>query len=370
MNMGIRTLYSTGKSEVQICSDLLSGAAGHEPGAVVFFASTCFDPETISAEMKKTFPNAAVFGCTTAGEIVSGKMLSDSVVAMLLDDDIVEDICVRIIPEIKTSDNTAGIFSQIEDHFGTPMSEIDISKYVGIVLIDGMSGAEEKLMDSIGNLTNFTFIGGAAGDDLKFSETFVFADGTAASNAAVVAVMKLKKGFDVVKTQSFSTTGRKLTATEVDEASRSVVAFNNEPAVKAYAASLGCSDEEAGDRFMSNPVGLMVGEEPYIRSPQRFDGDHMVFYCNIKKGMELDLMLSTDIVSDTRTAVQNKLTELGGVSGIINFHCILRTLELRQKEQCDEYGAIFKDIPTIGFSTYGEEYIGHVNQTSTMLVFK
>ena len=35
-----------------------------------------------------------------------------------------------------------------------------------------------------------------------------------------------------------------------------------------------------------------------------------------------------------------------------------------------EYGEIFKDVPTIGFSTYGEQFIGHMNQTSAMLVFK
>jgi len=26
-------------------------------------------------------------------------------------------------------------------------------------------------------------------------------------------------------------------------------------------------------------------------------------------------------------------------------------------------------IPAVGFSTYGEQYLGHVNQTSTILVF-
>jgi len=50
--------------------------------------------------------------------------------------------------------------------------------------------------------------------------------------------------------------------------------------------------------------------------------------------------------------------------------CILRTLELESKGITEAYGKLFTDIPTIGFSTYGEEYIGHINQTSTMLVFK
>ena len=34
--------------------------------------------------------------------------------------------------------------------------------------------------------------------------------------------------------------------------------------------------EEASQAFMHNPVGVMVGDEPYVRSPQRFAGDRMV----------------------------------------------------------------------------------------------
>jgi len=96
----------------------------------------------------------------------------------------------------------------------------------------------------------------------------------------------------------------------------------------------------------------------------------MVFYCNVLEGMELSLLNSTDIVKDTKKAIDDKKKELGNISAIINFHCILRTLELENKGITEAYGKLFTDIPTIGFSTYGEEYIGHINQTSTMLVFK
>ena len=64
------------------------------------------------------------------------------------------------------------------------------------------------------------------------------------------------------------------------------------------------------------------------------------------------------------------MQSLGGYSAMINFNCILRTLELQQKWPYQEYGELFPDVPTIGFSSYGEEYIGHINQTATMLVFK
>jgi len=119
---------------------------------------------------------------------------------------------------------------------------------------------------------------------------------------------------------------------------------------------------------MKNPIGLMLDDEPYVRSPQRIDDSKMVFYCNIKKGMELSVLESTDIINDTRAVVEAKKKEMGGISGIINFHCILRTLDLESHGLLDAYGRLFADIPTVGFSTYGEEYIGHINQTATMLV--
>jgi hypothetical protein len=138
----------------------------------------------------------------------------------------------------------------------------------------------------------------------------------------------------------------------------------------AYAEALGVTVEEAANRFMTNPVGLMVDNEPYVRSPQQFKGNGMVFYCNIREGSELMLLQSGDIVADTKADLDAKCRSLGNIRGIINFHCLFRTLELIRKHQTDAYGALFKDIPTIGFSTYGEAYIGHMNQTSTMLLFR
>jgi len=57
-------------------------------------------------------------------------------------------------------------------------------------------------------------------------------------------------------------------------------------------------------------------------------------------------------------------------SAIININCILRTLEITQKNLVGDYEVLFSGIPTVGLSSYGEQYIGHINQTATMLVFK
>jgi hypothetical protein len=175
----------------------------------------------------------------------------------------------------------------------------------------------------------------------------------------------------VIKTQSFCPLKRTLHATKVEESTRDVLEFDYKAAVMAYAEALGVSVEQLGEAFSMHPLGLMVGDEPYVRSPQRVLSNQGIrFYCNIKENMELQLLETTHIIEDTAQALQKKQAELGNISGLINFHCILRTLELEEKALTDEYGRLFAEIPTIGFSTYGEEYIGHVNQTSTMLVFR
>ncbi len=250
------------------------------------------------------------------------------------------------------------------------MMDLDTSRHVGIILVDGLSGSEERIMEKIGDLTNVTFIGASAGDDLKFTKTSLFAGGRAYSNAAVLALIKTESGFDFIKTQSFNVLDKKLVATSVNTGKRQVLEFDRKPAVTAYAEALSVSVEKLAERFMANPLGLMSGDEPYVRSPQRVDGNSVLFYCGVRQGMELSVLESTDIVKQTREAVAAKIKELGTVSGIINFHCILRTLELDQKGTAGEYGSIFAGVPTVGFSTYGEEFVGHINQTSTMLVFK
>jgi hypothetical protein len=368
--MAIRSVCSVEKTPERNAADLASKLSDLSVKFVLFFASSKFDPSALASAIQERFPQADTIGCTTAGEIVSGKMLKNSVVAMAFDADALEDVSVGIVKNLKTENQVLQVFSAFETHTGQKMMALDITEYVGIILVDGLSVAEEKLMEKIGDLTNIIFIGGSAGDDLKFETTYVFAGGTAYTDAAVLALLKPRAGFDVVKTQSFCDRAKVLKATRVDEAKRLVFEFNGEPAAETYAKALGVPAEEASSKFMSHPLGLMIGEEPYVRSPQRFQDDAMVFYCNIREGTELHLLESMDIVQDTRAAIQAKQAELGSISGLINFHCILRTLALEQQGQTEEYGEIFADIPTIGFSTYGEEYLGHINQTSTILLFK
>jgi hypothetical protein len=368
--MNIVTAYSTESSPEKAALQLQSQLAGCAPRAVLFFASSQYDPQTICESIRKAFPQAKTFGCSTSGEIISGKMLKNAVVAMGFTADVIEDLNLQIVENIQTDNKVEKAFKGFEAHFKENPFSMGVDEYVGLILVDGLRMAEEKLMDRIGELSNLFFIGGSAGDDLKFAQTWVYANGKAYTDAALLALLKPKVKFSFIKTQSFKPCPAKLVASKVEPSERKVIEFNHLPAAMAYAKAVGTTVDNADQFFMSNPVGLYIDGEPYVRSPQRMEDDAMYFYCNVMEGMEMTLLESSDIVQDTRKAVTQKVAEANHISGIINFHCILRTLELEKNGATQAYADIFADIPTIGFSTYGEEFIGHINQTSTMLVFE
>ena len=368
--MNIKIAYSTKPAVEAVVADLKAQLGNFTPNLVVFFASSTFAPEQLSFQMQAAFAPAVVFGNTTAGEIVSGRMLKNAVVAMAFNAEALPDFEIAVVERIRTENRIPQAFTAFEKHFGTPMAKLDPQQYIGLILVDGLSGAEEKSMDKIGDLTNIFFVGGSAGDDLKFARTYVFANGQAYSDAAVLAILQPAARFAVIKTQSFCALRKTLLATKVNPARREVLEFNHKPALQAYAEAVGVPAQDAADYFMSNPVGVVAEGDIFVRSPQRLEGESMLFYCNVLEGMELSLLASTNIIEDTRQALAQKTQELGRISGILNFHCILRTLELEKKGLTEAYGRLFAEIPTIGFSTYGEEYVGHLNQTATMVAFE
>lgn len=368
--MSVNIAYSSNPDVTLAIKEIKNNIQLTDPRLIIYFSSMVYDPGELAKAIKDSYSQSDVIGCSTAGELISGKMLNNSVVVMALDSETIKDIKVEVIENLKEKPDVQPLFESFEKYYGQSVSKMDYKKYFGLVLIDGLSNSEEILMDRIGTKTSVHFIGGSAGDDLKFQATYVFANGIAYTNAAVIALVKSNTEFDVIKTQSFSPLDVKFIATKVNEKQREVLEFDGSNAIERYSSSLKKSKEEASSAFMTYPLGVMVDDEPFVRSPQQFSAEGIKFYCNVAEGTELTLLESKDIIEDTKEAVQKKLHEFGNISGLINFNCILRTLELKAEFREEAYGKIFSSIPTIGFSTYGEEYIGHINQTSVMLVLK
>lgn len=367
--MKVKIAHSTKQDIDDILKDIKIQIGDCDPNLIQFYASPSIDPKKISEGIYKLFNNTPTIGCTSSGEIISGKMLENGIVVMALGNEIIEECKIEVLPNIKGDIIAVDkAFVRLKDYYGQDISQLDTNKHVGLLLIDGLSGMEEKVNERIGDLTNITFVGGSAGDNMAFEKTYVYANGEYHSNAAVIALLKCKTSFTVLKTQSFKGLNKHAVITKSDR--RRVMELNGKPAIMEYARLMDVDEDKVSNLFFTNPLGLSAMNDYFVRSPQKVDNNDILFYCAINEGMELEILESQNIVESTKRDLSKKVQELGSVSAIINFNCILRTLELQNKNQTDAYSKLFADIPTIGLSTYGESYIGHINQTATMLLFK
>jgi len=365
--MTIETVFSIHEDPALAVAELKQKLAGMAPRFLLFFVAPDHDPARVGEAVKSAF-DCPSLGGTTAGELVSGKFLEGSITMMAFDDEHVGRVRVEAVRDTSSDRETREAYGRLME--GVAASAADRANYLGLVLHDGMGGGEETVMSALSSLSNIPFIGGSAGDGGRFEAAHVFVNGEPSTRSAGLALLELRRDYRILKTQSFDTVGEVLRVTRVDEASRRVIEFNGKPAAEEYARALGVETAELVQHFGSHPLGLLVQEnEPFVRSPQQIQGTDVVFYCNIKEGMELEVLESRDIVGDTKSDLSRAIAEFGNPEALINFHCILRTLELKKKQQMEDYAKIFESVRCMGFSTYGESYIGHINQTSVIVLF-
>jgi hypothetical protein len=369
--MTVAVAVSEGKSPEECARELRATVGSMELSLVVFFASPVYDPERLGAALAKEFGNVPSVGCSTAGEITSGRMLKNSVVLMAFDRGTIEEAHVQTLDgKLDAAVEVGRAADALGRDVGRPLARLSPERYVGLVLHDGVNTAEERVMDRLCQLTNVPFVGGSAGDGFAFKGTYVFENFRPQHGKTALCLLRPTRPFAILKTQCFKVLDNTLTATEVDVDRRTVKRFNGRPAAAEYAAQLGVSVEEAPKHFLSHPVGVVVGEnEPFVRAPARFEGDDMVFYCQLAQGVTANLLEMTGgIVEQTRADLAAALSRFGPCSGIIDFDCVLRMMTIDSLKISEAYGRVFESVPTVGFSTYGESYIGHINQTATMLL--
>jgi hypothetical protein len=368
--------HATGPVEDAVASvvrDLTAGLAGRPAGAVVWFASHSYAPESVAGPLARAFGDAPVVGCSTAGEFTQAGTGTGGISAVALP----EGVVVRAAAALGdlsagTEAGTDAAVAAVEAKVG-PLRDLDPSRHLLVALIDGMHGDEEVVDERLGNAAPaLDVVGGSAGDDLAFAGTWVAVGDQVSHHGVAVLVLETGVPFRVVKTCSFVPSGKRLRITRADVPNRVVHEFDGRPAVEAYAAALGVDAATVDSSvFMAHPVGLMMDGQAWIRSPRTVvDGGGLAFYAQILEGMEVDVMDATDMVAETRAAVNAAVASLGGtVGGALMFNCILRRLQMDAEGTGGRFVEALGGIPLAGFHTYGETWLGHVNQTLTGVLF-
>jgi len=341
-----------------------------------FFCSAIYDATELISVFNIEFPDIPVIGCSSAGEIINGKLHSNTIVASAYTDEIIEDIKVELLDGISEKLDINPAINSFETYFNKRIRELDVKNYFALTYIDGMSIKEEVLLDEFGDRTNIAFVGGSAGDDCTFNKTVIFGNGKAAFNGAVIAIIKSKVNFAFYKSQAFSVTEHELVATRVDDEKRIIYEFDNRPALDVYCEKLGIdkntiSAEELASNFNSYPIGLIVLGRPFVRTIREvIENNALSLACNVKEELKLWILKSKNIIEQTKDDIELIKKQHSNISNIIVFNCIVRYFELLANNDIEAYGEIFADLPVIGLNTYGETLIGYINQTAVFLVLE
>ena len=359
--------HSDRQNTPEAIRELLAALDGIDPVAILFFCSANHDGLAIERELKALAPSAEVVGCTTSGEFTDRAYSQGGVSVVALSHAKVRRCAAALAEYDKGRTVEQAIHAaarQIAERLEIDLREVDPERWVGIVLHEGMKGNEEEANAVLGHVAPFlSFLGGSAGDNLQQKETRVFYEGRSSNCGSVMLLMELAVPYVIVKTCSFEPTPVRMRIGRVE--GRVVYEIDGRPAVQEYAAKVGVAPEALGHPvFMANPLGLMIEGEPWVRSPiAAFPDGGLLFGCKIFEGAELNLLRSTDLVGDTKSALSKAAEKLGHrPSAGILFNCAHRCVEIEIKHLRQPFCDAIADFPVAGFHSYGESWLAHMNQ--------
>ena len=115
---------------------------------------------------------------------------------------------------------------------------------------------------------------------------------------------------------------------------------------------------------------LQIGTEWYVRSIQKVNKDgSLTFFCAIDEGLPLTVAKGVGLVKSLKRKTEHLLSEFSSIELTLGCDCILRRLEIAEKELNTAMEYELNKINFLGFSTFGEQFNGiHINQTLTGIV--
>ena len=339
------------------------GLGGRTAKCVFVYVSPTADLDRLGTELAAL--EVPVIACTTAGQIGrEGFEHGDLTAAAVFDGLSVSSYAIPSLVDLEASvDRAAGalIASGI-------LERSDVSTF-GVVLVDGLSRAEERLMHALHlRLPRLSIVGGSAGDELAFQQTHVFFDGKFRQGGAVLHVFSTPCKVAPIKLQHHVPTEHRLVITRATPANRMVHEINGLPAVEAYARAVGVEPEALDNSHTAaHPLMLKIGNEHFVRSIRlRQDDGSLELFSAIEQGLVVRLGTSAGLVETLEAAFARASREVGGPALVLGYDCILRRTEIERRNLGGQIGSLFVEHNVIGFSTYGEQFNAlHANQTFT-----
>ena len=324
------------------------------PIAALLLAAIDFDHQLILDRIHAKFPNIALIGGTTDGEMSSKLQFNqDSLVLTLFCSD---NIQIQAgLGRNLSHDPIAGAAQAVEHGKGqnveTPKLCLTIAEGMGYDSNAVVEGLKELLGD------RFPIFGGAAADQQRFQTSYQFFGREVLTDAVTLLFLYGDLQFSCGIVHGWKPIGKIATLTEVSP--NSALKIDDQPAIDLYDYYLqGLQPspeyplaifEESGEYYLRSPIGC-----------NRETGE-INFLTNLPVNTQVQVAFGTreDILMATQDSFKIAFDRYPGVQPDVAllFSCCTRRqiLGTRTQEECEWVNKLSKqELPFAGFYTYGE----------------
>ena len=336
-----------------------SMADGYQPTLAFVFISVAQDRNAVSELLDAG--GISIFGATSCGEFTDGDIGKGSIAVLLLD---IKKSDFTILVEKYEKNSLAAITSAMGtkalEAFKNPSIIISYSQKIpeGLIEAETIIRQLEKIVGK-----NASIWGGAAGDDARFTQTFVFTN----NQSEGAGIMMLVLNADKIIVKGLAASGWKAIGTEktiTKSNGQWILTIDDQPALEVVLKYLGLQlTKEEAETFnpASTVFSLLRSEgEPVLRSSAVFSWDNKSILMNgqVEKGDKIRFTLPPDfevVETVSKDAEQIMKKEIPEADALVMFSCMGR-LGAFGPLIGEEIEGIKKNfnVPMAGFFCYGE----------------
>lgn len=354
---------------------------------VLVFASVRFEAEALLKGIRSVTKEAALVGCSTAGEITSEGPSKRSVVVVVWQSD-------KLTATPGIGHNLSGAARQAgeEAAFGPARAKLQ-NPHVFLMFPDGMSGNVAEGLRGV-QMTlgrSFPIVGGAAGDDFLFKKSFQFHHQQVHSNSIVGALLAGPIAIGIGARHGWRPLGKPRLVTRA--AANVVHELDGKSAVNIYEDYFGKEAQELAQGALARmsiiyPLGMPIeGEEEYLlRNVLKMTPQGTLAYTGeVPEGSVVRLMMGSRehaltaakvAARQAMDGVKNRMPRLAFVFSSAS-RARLFGRHAHEEIRCIQQ-VIGEKVPLAGFYGYGEiaplsseRYLGQAhyhNETLVILV--
>lgn len=362
----VKQAHSGRQDEAAAIAELAAELDVAQASIVMFFCSPSYDLEKLAQALAANIA-APVVGCTSAGQIsrlgyVDGGITAVSITSSEL----------RATPYLISSLTDSTQATEVGYAAAVQLARVSARRGFGLLLIDGLSGAEERIAATLfETLGDVPIIGGSAANELAANSAQVYFEGRFHDQSAVFVLCDTTLPFATFKVQHVNPGSKKLVITEADADRRIVYEINGKLAAREYAAQIGLDLAELDPAVCAeHPLLLTISGEHFVRGVRSVNSDgSLSFFCAIEAGLVLTLGEPGSPLEALESGFAAAARQVRSPQVVIGFDCFLRRREFERAGMARAVSQFLAGHQVVGFSTFGEQYDAlHVNQTFTAVV--